>query len=136
MATTSPRRNRTAAPAQTEIEYPDSDGKPLGETGVHVSVIFTLLELLTRYYADTRMVALHSNLFGYYAEGDPTRVVCPDVMVALGVPVQITRRNFMVWKEGKGPDLVIEVTSRKTRREDQREKFELYRDVLKVREYF
>src|SRR5262249_9606387 len=47
-----------------------------------------------------------------------------------------TRRTFKVWEERKAPDLVIEVTSRKTRREDKYRKLPLYRDVLKVREYF
>ena len=81
-------------------------------------------------------VAVHSNLFVYYVEGDPKRNVCPDLFVALKVPSDIKRRTFKVWEEGKGPDLVIEVTSKKTRREDQGKKLELYRDVLKVREYF
>src|SRR5207244_1519068 len=43
---------------------------------------------------------------------------------------------YQVWREGKGPDVVIEVTSRSTARVDQRRKFDLYRDVLKVQEYF
>jgi hypothetical protein len=32
--------------------------------------------------------------------------------------------------------VVIEVTSRKTKKEDQKDKFVLYRDTLKVKEYF
>jgi Uma2 family endonuclease len=136
MATIPPKTKPIARSDTTEIEYPASDGKPLGETGVHISVTFLLYELLHRYYAGNRMVAVHSNMFVYYVEGDRTQVVCPDVMVALGVPFRVTRRSFMTWEEGKGPDTVIEVTSRDTRREDQREKLVLYRDVLKVREYF
>jgi hypothetical protein len=42
----------------------------------------------------------------------------------------------LLWKEGKGPDVVIEITSKTTRREDQKKKLILYRDVLKVPEYF
>jgi len=45
------------------------------------------------------------------------------------------RDNYLIWKEGRGPDLVIELTSTRRRREDQK-KFELYRDVLKVPELF
>jgi len=56
-------------------------------------------------------------LFVYYEEGDPTQVVAPDVFVVKGVPRQ-KRRTYKVWEEGKGPDVVIEVSSRKTRRED------------------
>ena len=52
------------------------------------------------------------------------------------MPANRHRRTFKVWEECKCPDLVIEVTSRKTRTEDTEQKLELYRDVLKVREYF
>jgi hypothetical protein len=75
-------------------------------------------------------------MFVYFVKGDPKRVVCPDVFVAKDVPDDPFRRSFRVWKEGKAPDLVIEVTSKKTRKEDLHKKFEIYRDVLKVQEYF
>jgi hypothetical protein len=44
--------------------------------------------------------------------------------------------NDLIWQEGKAPDVVIEITSRSTRREDRGKKFEPYRDVLKVPGYF
>jgi len=117
------------------VRYPESDGKPMGETGVHVEVIFSILGMLWRYFRGRR-VAILSNMFLYYEEGNPKKVVCPDVFVTLNVPRNRRRRTFKVWQEGKGPDLVIEVTSKKTKKEDLGKKFELYRDVLKVREYF
>src|SRR5262249_37253311 len=46
------------------------------------------------------------------------------------------RDYYLVWEEGKAPDVVFELTSKSTRREDQITKLELYRDTLKVREYF
>jgi Uma2 family endonuclease len=131
------RATKTLTPSLTEIEYPESDGKPLGETSIHVNVITqSLLGVIQGFYKDNPNVAVHSNLLVYYVEDDPKRNVCPDLFVALKVPSDIRRRTFKVWDEGKGPDLVIEVTSKKTRREDTGRKFELYRDVLKVREYF
>ena len=134
MATTS--RARSVIQPASAIVYPESDGKPLGETGVHVDVTLTLLGVMCRYFGDNPMVALLSNMFVYYVEGDPRRNVCPDLFVTLDVPSKTTRPTFKVWEEGKAPDLVIEVTSKKTRKEDLGRKFELYRDVLKVREYF
>jgi Uma2 family endonuclease len=116
-------------------KYPESDGKPMGETGVHVNVMLTVLWMLRRHYANAR-VAVLANMFLYYEEGDPKKVVCPDVFVILNVPPNTMRRTFKVWYEGKGPDVVIEITSKKTRKEDLGKKFDLYRDVLKVREYF
>jgi Uma2 family endonuclease len=131
------RITKTVIPSLTEIEYPESDGKPLGESAVHVKVTtLGLLDVILRFYDGNPNVAVHSNMFVYYVEGDPKRNVCPDLFVARNVPSTIKRRTFKVWDEGKGPDLVIEVTSKKTRREDQKQKLELYRDVLKVREYF
>ena len=78
-----------------------------------------------------RRVAVLANMFLYYEEGDPRKVVCPDVFVTLNVPSNTIRRTFKVWEEGKAPDLVIEITSKKTRKEDLQKKPNLYRDVLK-----
>jgi len=52
------------------------------------------------------------------------------------VPKLPPRDCYLVWKEGKAPDLVIEITSKTTRREDRTKKRAIYRDVLKVPEYF
>ncbi len=46
------------------------------------------------------------------------------------------RKNYLIWVEGKGPDLVIELTSKTTKSEDVKKKKALYRDILKVPEYF
>jgi Uma2 family endonuclease len=127
---------RTRIDAPTGIVYPESDGKPLGETGIHVNTIFRFVDAMWRHYDDHPKVAVLTNMFLYYVEGDPKRNVCPDVFVTLGVPSNRNRRTFMVWEEVKGPDVVVEITSRKTKRDDTKRKFELYRDVLKVREYF
>jgi hypothetical protein len=46
------------------------------------------------------------------------------------------RDYYLLWEEGKSPDVVIEITSKTTRREDQKKKREIYREILKVTEYF
>ena len=74
------------------------------------------------------------NLFIYYREGDPQAVVAPDVFVVLGAD-SADRSIYRLWEEPKGPDFVLEITSRSTRREDQVSKRELYRS-LGVREYW
>ena len=53
-----------------------------------------------------------------------------------GVPKLPIRDNYLIWREGKAPEVVIELTSKWTRREDERKKAILYRDVIKVPEYF
>jgi Uma2 family endonuclease len=131
------RATKQLIPARTEIEYPESDGKPLGESAVHVKVTtLGLLDVIQRFYRANPNVAVHSNMFVYYVKGDNKRNVCPDLFVALGVPCDIKRRIYKIWDEGKAPDLAIEVTSKKTRRADKGKKLELYRDILKVPEYF
>jgi Uma2 family endonuclease len=71
-----------------------------------------------------------------YEEGNPRKYVSPDVLLALGVPKEPPRDYYLVWKEGNAPDAVVEITSKSTRREDKKKKFEIYRDILKVSEYF
>jgi Uma2 family endonuclease len=119
-----------------EIEYPTRDGKPMAETELHWLVAVDVIQMLRAWYAKEKMVWVGGNQLLYYVEGDPRKSTSPDVMVALGIPKLPLRDIYLVWKEGKAPDVIIEVSSRKTRREDVLTKFELYRDVLKVREYF
>jgi Uma2 family endonuclease len=122
--------------ARREIEYPDSDGKPMAETDLHRQDMVDVIETLRDYFATHPNVYVSGNLLLYYQEGDPKKSVAPDVLVAHGVPKLPPRRYYLVWKEKKVPDVVIEITSKKTRREDQTKKKELYRDVMKVPEYF
>jgi Uma2 family endonuclease len=131
-----PRGSTIPTKRQSTIFYPESDGKPLGETGTHIDVNLTALDVLRRYYSPRQDVAILCNMFLYYVEGNPRKNVAPDLFVTLGVPANTKRRTFKVWEEGKGPDCVLEVTSKATEAEDLETKFVLYRDILKVREYF
>ena len=45
------------------------------------------------------------------------------------------RRIYKLWEEGRAPQVIFEVTSRSTRREDLRSKHDLY-ERLGVSEYF
>jgi hypothetical protein len=61
--------------------------------------------------------------------------VAPDVFVVKGVAKHI-RDNYLVWQEGKGPDIAIEFTSKTTQEEDLESKFAIYEQKLRVPEYF
>ena len=124
----------TPAPAVTEVFYPESDGQPMAETDVHRALMIDLLTMLQEYFHDDPQVYISGNLFLYYQEGDPRRVVAPDVFVVKGVPGD-HRRIYKLWEEGQPPDVVFEVTSPSTRREDLRSKHDLY-ERLGVAEYF
>jgi Uma2 family endonuclease len=119
-----------------EIDYPDSDGKPLAETPLHMRVMWDSIQTLNYWYADDLDVYVWGNMFLYYVKGDPTKAVSPDVMVVKGVDKNKFRDVFKTWEERRRPSAILEITSQKTRREDQKDKFQLYRDELKVKEYF
>jgi len=127
---------RTSAGAG--VDYPDSDGKPVAETPLHRDNLLSLVHVIRHHLAADPNTYVSGNMFLYYVPGDKRRHVSPDVFVARGVPPESDpgRRVYLTWREGKGPDLVIEVTSPSTRREDLKHKFALYRDTLRVREYF
>jgi Uma2 family endonuclease len=123
-------------PLHSEIHYPESDGRPMGETEIHVQVLEDLRFALVRRYADVPDVYVWGNLFLYYREGDPKSCVCPDVFLVKGVGKRTDnrRRTYKVWEEGgRVPSLVIELTSESTRDEDL-EKKKLY-EGLGVEEY-
>jgi Uma2 family endonuclease len=126
----------TVASAPPEIEYPSSDGEPMAETPIHRDVMLDQIVTLKAHFADEPDVYVSGNMMMYYVEGNADKSVSPDVFVTLGIPKLPERDVYKLWVEGKGPDAVIEVTSKSTARVDQRRKFDLYRDVLKVQEYF
>jgi Uma2 family endonuclease len=119
-----------------EVHYPESDGKPMGETGIHVNSIFeifgTLKRVVFREAADVYVVA---DMFFYYEEGNPKAVKAPDVMIARGVRGIHERRTYKLWVENVVPCVIFEVTSSKTRKEDTVTKRDLYAK-LGVLEYF
>jgi hypothetical protein len=106
----------------------------MAETGIHAENLINLIDVLRTHFEGQDVFAW-GNMFVYYVEGDPKKVVAPDVFVALGVSAQTDRQVYFAWVEGKLPDLVIELTSRSTRRQDTGPKFRLYQDVLRIPEY-
>jgi hypothetical protein len=117
-----------------EVVYPDSDGRPLGETGFHVDALFGVHGALRILFAGRDDVFIASNMFLYYEEGNPKANTSPDCMVIFGVPNR-QRRTFKVWVEGTVPAVVFELSSDETYREDVRAKRELY-ERLGISEYF
>jgi len=123
-----------ALPFQRDIDYPESDGRPLGETDLHRDEIVDLIYALKERYRDVPDVYVAGNLFLYYTRGDRRAVVCPDVFLVKGV-AKGPRRTYKLWEEGKAPSFVIEVTSESTQEEDLVEKKAKYLR-LGVEEYF
>lgn len=120
--------------APARVHYPESDGQPLGETETHAACIRLLTVMLDTHFGAAPDVWVNDDIMLYYVEGDPRQVVSPDVYVVRGVPKRPMRRVYKLWEEGRPPTVVVEVTSRKTRREDTETKRALYERVG-VREY-
>lgn len=117
----------------SSVYYPESDGKPMGETDDHRQEMVRHIEVLGDYYRG-QQVYVSGDLLVYYVQGDPRKVVVPDAFVVKGVSPH-NRRIYKIWAEGKAPDVVLETTSRKTRRKDTVDKPQLYAR-LGVKEYF
>jgi len=114
--------------------YPESDGKPMAETDIHRDLMIDIILALQDFYRNASDVYVSGNLLMYYTERIPTDSVAPDVFVVKGVPKK-RRRIYKIWEEGKSPDMVVELTSKSTRRDDILRKKELY-ESLQVSEYF
>ena len=119
---------------QTHLFYPESDGKPMGESDVHVDALIYLREALRDYFRDDPQVYVAGSMVLYYEEGNPSACAAPDVFVVHGV-AKGERRTYKLWEEGQPPTVVFEITSRGTRLEDLGTKRALYA-MLGVREYF
>ncbi len=124
----------SALPLPDEVEYPESDGEPMAESDVHREDLTYLVDALSYHFRDQPEVYVSGNLLVYYEEGNPAARVAPDVFVVHGVP-RGRRRTYLLWQEGRAPQLVIELTSKSTRQLDEGKKAELYAD-WGVEEYF
>ena len=115
------------------IDYPESDGEPIGETDLHRDWMFRILEVLRHRYRGQR-VYIASDLLVYYEEGTPSKFIVPDDFVVLDCDPG-RRRIFKTWEEKRGPDVVFEVTSHSSRRIDTVKKPVIY-EQMGVKEYY
>ena len=116
-------------------EYPESDGKPMAETGLHWRAILDVATPLVSRYADRSDVYVGGDTMMYYIEGNREVSISPDVFVAFGSSREPVRRVWKTWEEGKLADFVLEVASKKTHGRDEREKRALYQS-LGIAEYW
>ena len=115
------------------IEYPESDGRPMGETDWHIEWTLRLRELL-KYRYQGQNVYVASDLLVYYHEGVPQDYIVPDGFVVLDCSPH-RRRIFQTWKEQRVPNVVFEFTSKSTCRSDEVFKPRVYAESG-VPEYF
>jgi hypothetical protein len=65
-----------------EVEYPESDGMPMGETELHQDWMIRIRDILRLRYRGQR-VYVASNLLLYYEEGDSSRAASRGVAATI-----------------------------------------------------
>ncbi|HYW21410.1 MAG TPA: Uma2 family endonuclease [Nodularia sp. (in: cyanobacteria)] len=120
----------------TQAELPYDDGIPM-ESARHKAQMDLLIDALIPWLAEREDGFVGGNMFVYYslAQVRNKDFKGPDFFVVLGVP-QGERRSWVVWEEGKAPDLVIELLSNSTASADKNEKKLIYQNQMRVPEYF
>ena len=136
------QRRPSAKPSKRPVlapsDYPDSDDELLAETPFHLQVLFGLLHGLYETHRGRDDAYVGCDMMMYVEEGNLKAYVAPDLFVALGVEPRPDedRRTWRIWEEGgRGPDFVLEVTSKATRKVDEGRKKALYEEIG-VREYW
>jgi len=118
------------ANAPRDVEYPDSDGRPLADNTLQYQWITTLKGHIDASLPD--FVA--GELLWYPVEGKPDIRRAPDVLVAFGRP-KGHRGSYQQWREaGVAPQVVIEVLSPKNTKREMRDKLSFY-ELYGVLEY-
>ena len=122
------------APTEERQLYPDTDGQPMAVSDDHRRVLIRVLRVLETFFTQDPDVYVSGDILMYYVQGDPRKVVAPDVLVTFGIG-QKARRTYRVWQEGKPPDFVMELASESTYQKDLGEKMEIYAG-LGIMDYF
>ena len=117
------------------IVYPSGDGEPMAENDWQwIAIADTALALRNRYAGRTD-VYVASDMLMYYRMNDNATRVAPDVYVVFGANGNHRRDSWIVWREGKAPDFVLEVASPGTWRHDAGRKRDIYA-AMGVTEYW
>ncbi|MFQ6041281.1 MAG: Uma2 family endonuclease [Candidatus Poribacteria bacterium] len=120
------------------VELPTEDGEPL-ESSWHRSEINLLIESIKMHLRGRQDYYAGGNMFIYFSLQQARRPSYrgPDFFVALNVDGSYPRDAWVVWLEdGKYPDVIVELLSPSTAREDLTTKRELYQRIFRTPEYF
>jgi len=134
MNTYTNKHNIPHAPTETTDLYPESDGKPMADTDLHLYWIKRIQDMIETYFLQNPEVYISGNIMMYDIEGPMRTAVSPDILVAFGLG-QKFRRTYKVWEEGKPPDFVMAFSSKRTYRNDLDEKMALYAR-MNIPDYF
>ncbi len=109
------------------VYYPEEREDDMGETSIHAKLINKLLGMLLHFFDGRDDVFATTNMNLYDQQGNPRRWYAPDLLVAFGVP-NVERSSYLLWREGVFPQVIIEIASEKTWRNDIDEKLRTYEE--------
>jgi len=115
------------------VYYPEERDDDMGESSVHIRLLANLLSILKLYFKN-RHVFLSGNMNLYFEKGNSRRWFAPDLLVAFGVP-NVERSSYLLFRERVFPQVIIEIASEKTWRNDIDEKLRTY-DQYGAEEYY
>jgi Uma2 family endonuclease len=121
-----------------QIELIETDGEPL-ESDWHRIEINLLIDVVRTHFAERTDFYAGGNMFIYFSEEHARNrdYRGPDFFFVRGVPSAPMRPYWAVWKEGGHyPDVIIELLSPTTAREDRTTKKDLYQNVFRTAEYY
>ncbi|MDW8394962.1 MAG: Uma2 family endonuclease [Anaerolineae bacterium] len=118
------------------LQLPEEDGEPL-ENQWHYLQAALLRECIEQHWHGRTDYFIGVNMFVFYS---PTQAQTlefrgPDLFVVRDVDGTRPRKRWVVWNEERSPDLVVELLSERTRKEDLGSKKTTYEQKLRVLEY-
>lgn len=117
-----------------EIFYPETDENIMPEGIQHFLLSVRLASMLLAFFAKREDVKVFGNCMLYYEEGNPQKVVSPDLMICFGLQ-KTPMRVYKLWEEKVVPSVVIEFASETTWLNDVSTKLALYQK-LGIKEYY
>ena len=119
-----------------EVEYPESDGKPMADNTEQYKWLVKIKENLEIWYANIPDVFIAGDLFWYPVQDRRiTGPNAPDVMVVFGRP-KGKRGSYRQWEEDNiPPQVVFEIRSPSNTEDEMERKFQFYQKYG-VEEYY
>ena len=117
-----------------DVFYPASDGKPMGETELHILLLAELLTGLRAHRSGDADPYIVADVFVYFEDRKPKKVIVPDLFAVRNVP-RHTRRVYRSFEEGRFPEFILELVSESSYIDDQGSKKTIYAEQGAL-EYF
>ena len=111
------------------IVYPSSDGEPMAESDWQYIPLTETVSTLRVWFQDRPDVYVAGDMLVYYRINDNRTSVAPDVYAVFGASGNHPRDSWIVWREGRAPDFVLEIASPSTWQRDVTEKRAIYADM-------